>query len=297
MTSVAYGIALAASRGVLAPAVAPVLDRLSAAPSAGFATWRLRNAYAGGCIRVRRASDNGEQDIGFSGSNLDTVALLAFAAGGDAFVKTLYDQSGNGRDLSQATAASQPKIVSAGSLIAAINGLPSLQFDGSNDRLSYGTLGNFIGAGAYTMMALARPTAGGPNNDVTAAGKPALFGDGANYMGFRFGASQLQMEHYHGGPVAASVGSLSYPQTLVAQGSYDGTTIKARADGGAAASAAGGTVDDVTNTAYLGYNSIAFFAGTCAGFLIFNSAISLADINIIGAELASKGGTTWTTAT
>lgn len=297
MTSVAYSIALPASRGVLAPAVAPVLDRLSAAPSAGFATWRLRNAYAGSCIRVRRASDNSEQDIGFSGSNLDIAALLAFAAGGDAFVKTLYDQSGNGRDLTQATAANQPKIVSAGSPITTINGLPSLQFDGSNDRLSYGTLGNFVSASAYTMMALARPTAGGSDNGVVAAGKPALFGNGTNDLGFRFGSSQLQMEHYDTSPEAASVGALSYPQTLVAQGSYDGTNIKARANGGTAAAAAAGSVGSVSSTAHLGYNSIAFFAGTYASFLIFNSAISLSDINTIGAELASKGGTTWTTAT
>ena len=47
------------------------------------------------------------------------------------FVDTWFDQSGNGNDAEQATAGSQPKIVSAGSLVA--NGL---DFDGSDDRLT-----------------------------------------------------------------------------------------------------------------------------------------------------------------
>ena len=46
----------------------------------------------------------------------------------DGFVETWYDQSGNSEDAVQATAGSQPKIVSSGSLVAD-NGI---DFDGSN---------------------------------------------------------------------------------------------------------------------------------------------------------------------
>ena len=49
----------------------------------------------------------------------------------DGFVETWYDQSGNGRDATQSVAASQPKIVDGGSLVAG-----AIDFDGSDDFLS-----------------------------------------------------------------------------------------------------------------------------------------------------------------
>jgi len=47
------------------------------------------------------------------------------------FVDTWYDQSGNGNDAEQATAGSQPKIVSSGSLVVD-NGIAGLDFDGGD---------------------------------------------------------------------------------------------------------------------------------------------------------------------
>jgi hypothetical protein len=51
----------------------------------------------------------------------------------DGFVTTWYDQSGNGNHATQSTAASQPKIVSAGSLVTR-GGKASIQFDGTDDH-------------------------------------------------------------------------------------------------------------------------------------------------------------------
>jgi hypothetical protein len=62
---------------------------------------KLRTAYTGSAIRVRRSSDNTEQDIGFVGRGLDTTALLTFCGVGDGFVKTWYDQSGNANNAIQ----------------------------------------------------------------------------------------------------------------------------------------------------------------------------------------------------
>jgi PKD repeat protein len=101
----------------------------------GLGLRKLRDAYTGNCIRVRRSNDNTEQDIGFDGDDLDTTSLLAFVGANNGFVTTIYDQTGNSRDAVQATAANQPQIVSSGSLITT-NGLPSIKFDGSNDFLS-----------------------------------------------------------------------------------------------------------------------------------------------------------------
>ena len=68
--------------------------------------------------------------------SLDTVSLLAFASdadGGDVFVVTWYDQSLS-NDATQGTAASQPKIVSGGSLVED-KGKAAVDFDGTNDYL------------------------------------------------------------------------------------------------------------------------------------------------------------------
>jgi hypothetical protein len=76
----------------------------------------LTTDYGGSAIRVRR-SDNTEQDIGFTAlGDLNTTTLLSFVGGGDGYVTTWYDQSGNGINATQTTAANQPMIVTSGVL-------------------------------------------------------------------------------------------------------------------------------------------------------------------------------------
>jgi hypothetical protein len=84
--------------------------------AAAYSLRKLRTAYTGSAIRVRRSSDNTEQDIGFSGENLDTAALTSFCGSGDGFVTTWYDQSGNANNITQSTAAKQPQILLNGNL-------------------------------------------------------------------------------------------------------------------------------------------------------------------------------------
>lgn len=79
-----------------------------------FSTRLLRENYTGQCLRVRRSSDNAEQDIGFLNDKLDTASLTSFVGANDGFVVTWYDQSGNARNATQATAAKQPYIVVGG---------------------------------------------------------------------------------------------------------------------------------------------------------------------------------------
>ena len=108
-----------------------LLDEYSGA-AAAYSLRQLRGSYTGDAIRVRRASDNDELEIAFVNNELDTASLTTFCSGTDGFVTTWYDQSGNGYDATQATAASQPQIVSSGSVILE-NGNASVQFDGAND--------------------------------------------------------------------------------------------------------------------------------------------------------------------
>jgi hypothetical protein len=114
----------------------------------GTANYSLRKVvpgYAGNAIQVRRSSDNATADIGFMPSGvLDTVALksfvLASSPGGSAasaFVTTWYDQSGNGRHVTNAVPSNQPQIMNAGNLYNNANGNPSIYFNGGSRYLTH----------------------------------------------------------------------------------------------------------------------------------------------------------------
>lgn len=91
-----------------------LLDTYSGA-AAAYSLRKLSSTYTGDAIRVRRSSDNTEQNIGFDGSgNLDTTALTTFVGANNGFVTTWYDQSGNSRNVTQSIAAYQPRIVNSG---------------------------------------------------------------------------------------------------------------------------------------------------------------------------------------
>lgn len=114
-----------------------LLDTYTGA-AAAYSTDKLRTAYSGSCMRVRRSSDNTEQDIGFSGNEIDTAALKTFVGTGgtdDGFIVTYYDQSGSGNNATQTTSANQPWIMNNG-VIYRKNGKVAMWLDGLNYFLS-----------------------------------------------------------------------------------------------------------------------------------------------------------------
>jgi hypothetical protein len=110
--------------------------------AAAYSVRKLRLAYTGSAIRVRNAS-NAEADIGFVNNVLDTASLLSHCGSGNGFVTTWYDQSGNGRDATQTTAANQPQIVSSGSVLNK-NGKPALTFNKSNSNRLVSSFGQTL---------------------------------------------------------------------------------------------------------------------------------------------------------
>jgi hypothetical protein len=100
--------------------------------TAAYSVRKLSSFYVGSAIRVRRSSDNTEQDIGFVGIDLDTTALSSFVGAGNGFVTVFYDQTGNGKHKIQTISTQQPRIVNSGS-IELVNGKPAIYFDGIND--------------------------------------------------------------------------------------------------------------------------------------------------------------------
>jgi len=124
---------------ILRPLARPLLLDAVPGAAAAYSLRQLSNSYTGPVVTVRRSSDDAEAD--FKASEIDDGTLAAFCGAGDGFVKTWFDQSGNtGRDASQGTAASQPKIVDSGSLVTE-GGKPALEFDGSDDGIFYAGTG------------------------------------------------------------------------------------------------------------------------------------------------------------
>lgn len=92
---------------------------------AAYGLRKLAAAYAGSCLRVRRASDGTEQDVGFSGDALDVSAMESFCASADGDVVRFYDQSGNGQTLARTSGAS--RIVTAGTMLTDAAGNPRVE--------------------------------------------------------------------------------------------------------------------------------------------------------------------------
>ena len=117
-----------------------ILGLTSSTPAAAaYSLRKVSTAYSGNAIQVRRSNDNTTQGIGFTANgNLDTTSLKTFVTSNSAYVTIWYDQSGNGRNLTQANTSQQPAMVNAG-VIYRRNSLPTVFHDAVNDGLAYGS--------------------------------------------------------------------------------------------------------------------------------------------------------------
>lgn len=95
-----------------------------------FSVRKLRTAYTGYCMRVRRENDNAEQDIGFDANGLlDESAIRTFCGANYGRVVKFYDQTGNGNDLYQSTGTAQPYIWhNTNQYYYTVNGKPTVYF-------------------------------------------------------------------------------------------------------------------------------------------------------------------------
>jgi hypothetical protein len=123
------------THGIVGSQITQFVGLLDLYPSAAaaYSLRKLRSAYTGDAIEVRR-TNNDVTDIGFTSTGeLDTAALLAFTGTGaldNGFVTKWYDQSGNANNATQTTALNQPQIVSSGTILTK-NSKPYLYASGS----------------------------------------------------------------------------------------------------------------------------------------------------------------------
>ena len=231
-----------ATIGILASqgGVKLLLDQYSGA-AAAYSLRLLSSTYTGDAIRVRRSSDNTEQDIGFVSGQLDTSSLETFCSGTDGFVTKWYDQSGNGRDATQTNAANQPQIVSSGSVILE-NGKPAVQFIATSDTsLFTSTITESLPVHVFATIRL----------DSILSSLPHLYDTkGAGRMFLR-GYFNNNFQMYNGATISTPTNSGITGQSVLFDNLFNSTNSEFYLNGGLEASGNTGTLG-VNGTLYLG---------------------------------------------
>ena len=136
-----YGMGFLINPYIYGGGVSYLVDDYS--PLVAFSVRKI-SSTATNCLRVRRTSDSTEQDIGFSGNDLDTASLESFCSATDGVVVKWYNQGTGGAtyDASQSTASLQPLIVSSGTTITT-GSKPAIQVDSTlNMNLPVSNPGN-----------------------------------------------------------------------------------------------------------------------------------------------------------
>lgn len=129
-----------------------MLDMMSVTARAAHSCYRLLSwRYRGPLIRVRRSSDNATLDVYARGQYIDFAALTQFAGVSSLFVGILYDQSGNGLNLTAPSNGQQPRIVNAGTFETAGASKLVMVFDGTDDELSRPDAMGLTGSPALTV--------------------------------------------------------------------------------------------------------------------------------------------------
>jgi hypothetical protein len=162
--------------GIAASANGAVNYLLDLYPGAAraWADIRLRAAYNGYVIEVRRSSDGAHKDIGFINDVLDIATLLAFTGSGDSFISSLYDQSLNGKNLSIVNAIQQPKIVSNGAIVAG-----GIDFNGSTYLSNASSITYSGGVSFFSVQTLVNLSGRIWGDDITGIqGNTTMYSDG-----------------------------------------------------------------------------------------------------------------------
>jgi len=125
-----------------------LLDQFGINPSFAFSSRKLREAYTGFSVRIRRSTDNAEADISFDNTSVtdNSIATLAvlgnsgltigstmllsnFRSGATIYVTIWYDQGTNGFNAVQTVASIQPIFVMNSNGFS--NSMPSIAFTGN----------------------------------------------------------------------------------------------------------------------------------------------------------------------
>lgn len=107
--------------------------------------YALSKDYTGDLFRLREDGSNNETNIGVIRAGkyriADTNGIASWCGTNNGLIVYGIDQTGNGRNLTNATAARQPMIYDGSAILLGETGIPCVTFDGTDDFLKWsGTL-------------------------------------------------------------------------------------------------------------------------------------------------------------
>lgn len=184
-------------------------------PIGAWATSKI-SSTATNCLRVRRSSDNAEQDIGFVGNDLDTASLTAFVGANDGYVTKFYNQGTGGAtyDVLQTTTGSQPRLVSGGVIDTDPNtgAIATYSTSGTKHFATSSTLS----IDDCSMISVARPIT--TSTCATICAGEGATGKRRSLAQFTSGTLQMFASGYSAN---LSLGSVSATNTYLSHGTFD----------------------------------------------------------------------------
>tara|TARA_R110000764_G_scaffold115007_1_gene202056 strand:- start:1218 stop:2093 length:876 start_codon:yes stop_codon:yes gene_type:complete len=233
-----------------ATAITYLLDTYGGA-SAAYSLRKL-SASTSNVVRVRRSSDNAEQD--FTATEITNGTLTTFTGAGDGFVTIWYDQSANSFDAAQTSATNQPQIINSGSLILQ-NGKPSVYTSGSKNLntglVSIGTNGDI----SLDFFAVLQNTSSGKQEHLLGLSNNGFNTNRSRVFAFANDTSSTKSVRLYGGNI---VYSNSATGQLLFNTNYQG---------------GGGAFDSRINASSLSVNSVnnsGLNIHPSSGFMLFN---------------------------
>jgi hypothetical protein len=257
-------------------AAAPLLLDTYSGAAAAYSLRQLRTAHTSAVVRVRRSSDNAEQD--FTATQVTDGTLTSFCGVGNGFVRTWYDQSGNIKDANQASTASQPQVVSGGVLITR-NTRPTVRFSSSE---------LFIAASLVSSQLFTLCTVVSSSN--TSAGEREIISNwsppGNNYIFLGTSGSTIRFTDR-----VVNAGSFGATNTLKALDGYSGSGFYQFYVNNSQTASGGGFSGLVTNTNwYIGvqgtFTGKEYWSGDMSEIIVYptdqsvNRSAIAADINL-----------------
>ncbi|MCE7996781.1 MAG: hypothetical protein HEP71_32775, partial [Roseivirga sp.] len=203
-------------------------------------------------------------------------------------VATWNDQSSTNTD---ATSDGNPPIFKNNSTDN-INFNPTLDFDGTNDRLNFGNLANIKSGSDYTIIAVGMRGTGATNYFIGSSGNT---NNQALHFGYRGVGTTLALDHF-GSSISINVNAFDNPaeNPFLVLGEYDGTNrfIEEARNGTLTSSSAGHTTGLLgASTNYIGFNSQnSYFNGQISEVIIYDNDITDTDKDKIYSYLAIKYG-------
>jgi hypothetical protein len=196
--------------------------------TAWFGLRAYSNATIGAnAIRIRRVSDNAEQNfVTLADGSLDVASIATFIAATTGRVVTLYDQTGNGRHVTQATAGNQPQIILSG-----LGSLPVLRFTRSSTHRLIGSSTYGATAAQPVTWSLVAKRTGNTSSFQVAAGAGTT-----NSMAIGFPNSANQVGGFAGSWQGASAADNSFHAVQMV---YNGASSTIAVDGSESTVSAG----------------------------------------------------------